>query len=293
MVDAAGLLTGVVASQFLAFPDGQQPPRLGLATAIWYGVGTVGAPVVHYAHGNRKRGMASFATRALFPALTGFSGFVLICGVQGEIRHDCVEQGYTVGAFLGVGITAALDAFSFAQVPAKAEVPPKEVWYGAPMIAVDVAGLALGVYAYQRARSERERESEIGAESMLMAEEKKAELSLPLSLFAGTYLLGAVGGPVVHFANGQVPKGFISLGVRLLLPAIVGVGPSTLSYCASVALTSRCSNTGAMYGLLGGTLAVSLFDSISFARKPVETEETAYRPYVIGGPGFVGVGGYW
>jgi hypothetical protein len=271
-VDAAGLLTGLIASQTLNFGEGRQPPALGLAAAIWYGVGAAGAPAVHYAHGNRGVGFESLSMRLLLPPLTAFVGFLVVCSSQNDFNHDCVVQGYSVGAFVGVLATAAFDA-ALAYQPPKARTKPKEHWYGAPMLAIDVAGLALGAYGY--------------------TDQSARKTSLPLSLFAGAYTFGFIGAPIVHFANGHVAKGFLSLGLRLGAPPLIGPLAGLMGYCAATGGTRGCTQTGIGYGLLGGTLAVALFDTFSLAYDSDEPKQTAYQPYVYGGPNFVGVGGYW
>src|SRR5688500_11890832 len=64
-VDGAGLLAGGIAAATLDFSPRHEPPKLGLAAGVWYGVGAVGAPAVHYAHGNVGLGMASLGFRTL------------------------------------------------------------------------------------------------------------------------------------------------------------------------------------------------------------------------------------
>jgi hypothetical protein len=269
-------MTGLIAAQQLRFSLGHQPPTFGLATGIWYGVGAVGAPAVHYAHGNRKAGLASFAIRTLMPPVTGFAGFSMSCLVQGRVTHDCVVQGYSGGAFVGMALTAGVDMLSLAQPPPAVESQPKESWYGAPMLAVDAAGVALGAYGFARQIDDPDRKN-----------------SLATNMFAGAYVFGFIGGPVVHFVNGQVRKGFLSLGMRLLAPLMVGPPLGIVGYCAAAAATRGCVDTGVQWGALGGTLAVALFDSLSLAREEVDESPSAYRPYVYATPGFVGVGGTW
>lgn len=272
-VDILGLATGLVLADQLEFPAGRQPPVFGLATATWYGIGAVGAPAVHYAHGNRKAGVASFAMRSLLPPAVGFAGFSTVCLVQGRVTHDCVVQGYSGGAFLGVALTAGVDAFSLAQ-PTGYEEKPHERWYGAPMLAIDAAGVALGAYGFANRDAD-------------------AKNSLAANMFAGAYVFGILGGPIVHFVNGQLKKGFLSLGMRLVAPLLIGPPVGILGYCAAVAATRGCVDSGAQWGAFGGTLAVAVFDSLSVAREEVQTDTAAYRPYVYATPGFVGVGGTW
>src|SRR5262245_22638962 len=77
-VDAAGLLTGVIAANSLDL----SPGKLGVTAATWYGIGAVAAPAVHHAHGRWYIGLADFGLRAFAPPLIGFFGLLSTCGVS-------------------------------------------------------------------------------------------------------------------------------------------------------------------------------------------------------------------
>ena len=78
------------------------------------------------------------------------------------------------------------------------------------------------------------------------------------------YLVGLVGGPTVHFVHGNWGTGFISLGARALIGPL-GVVPGIAGYCAATGGVKNCSEDGALYGLVGGLVAVDLFDALVLA----------------------------
>lgn len=68
--------------------------------------------------------------------------------------------------------------------------------------------------------------------------------------------------------------------------------PGVAGYCAATAGVHNCSETGAIYGLLGGLVAVDLFDALVLAHHEVEPADQACAPYVSVGSQSVVVGGY-
>jgi len=155
----------------------------------------------------------------------------------------------------------------------KRESTPPKPWSGWQILMLD--GLALTAGAALAARNPENEEGE--------------DIHPALSPWAADCLAG---GPVIHFAHGRVGTGFISLGARTLVGPMF-VLPGVAGYCAATAGVHNCSEIGAVYGLLGGLVAVDLFDALVLAHEDVEPNETAsYAPYVQLGPGSVVVGGY-
>jgi hypothetical protein len=111
--------------------------------------------------------------------------------------------------FLGSSLTRPGDAHAeAAQAPLEAPpaTPPPRVsrWYGLPILATDVGGLALVV---------------TGGEIATGREGCRAGCTSLLVLGSGSFHLG---GPIVHFAHGHVARGFISLGMRTAAPVVAG-----------------------------------------------------------------------
>jgi len=126
--------------------------------------------------------------------------------------------------------------------------------------------------------------------------------ALPLIL-VGAEVYG-FGPPVVHFANGETGKGFLSFGLRLGLPmlgAMVGgrLGPKRMVLCDSPAGVG-CSGSGSgdspvglVIGVSVGALAAAIIDASYLAHKRVVTLAPQFAPTVsYNQTGFsVGLGG--
>jgi len=277
VVDGASIATGAVLASALDFDPDERPSDLGLVGATWYGLGAVAAPAVHYAHGNAGVGAASLGLRVLVPPVAGFFGFLGTCMGRGDIEHDCVVDGYSGGTLVGLAGVAAIDAALLARDRPGTDPDPPRSWYGWQLLAVDGAAITTGIIL--GARKPRNEEGE--------------RLDPLVAPWAMGYLVGLVAGPVVHFAHGNWGRGFISLGARALagpMFAVMGVA----GYCAATAGVTNCSQTGAMYGLLGGLAIVDVFDAFVLAHDEVEpTEQASYAPYVSVGPSSLMVGGYF
>jgi hypothetical protein len=105
------------------------------------------------------------------------------------------------------------------------------------------------------------------------------------------YLIGSIGAPIVHFAHGNVGRGFASLGVRLGLSPI-GAVLGVIGACAGTAGNDHCASEGAQYGLFGGTLAMALLDAFVFARDAKEAPTASNVGFTVGA-GSVGVSARW
>lgn len=113
--------------------------------------------------------------------------------------------------------------------------------------------------------------------------------ALPLIL-VGAEVYG-FGPPVVHFANGETGKGFLSFGLRFGLPmlgAMVGgrLGPKNAVLCDSPSgvgcsgSDSGDSPVGVAVGLGAGALVAALLDASVLAHKRVVTLAPQFAPMV-------------
>jgi hypothetical protein len=147
--------------------------------------------------------------------------------------------------------------------------PPQEpTWYGWQTLIVDGAALSLTVAAFSRANSSGNSAATL------------------LELSGITYVIGP---PIVHWAHGNVGKGFGSLGMRLVAPVLgAGIG------CA---LDQSGGELGCLGGLaLGGFAGIVLavvLDNALLAYDPAP-ERSQYSlvvsPWAL--PGAVGLGSF-
>lgn len=123
-------------------------------------------------------------------------------------------------------------------------------WYGAPIVALDVAALALPF---------------IGAGTAQNGDAAQA-------FIVGAVGLYALGGPIVHFSEERVGTGFASLGLRLGAPLAGGLAGIVVGGAAVSGCTGEMCGLGALvYGAAGvgiGMIAAAVVDSAVLARKP-------------------------
>ena len=101
----------------------------------------------------------------------------------------------------------------------------------------------------------------------------KADSSAGTGLAVGGYFLG---GPIVHWAHGQVGKGFGSLGLRVGLPVAGALGGMLAARAASDCI-SYCS---VAFGLIGGAFGVAaalVIDPAVLAYERVDEEPSVAR----------------
>lgn len=276
-VDGAGLLAGGIAAATLDFSPRHEPPKLGLVAGVWYGVGAVGAPAVHYAHGNVGLGLASLGFRTLIPPLTGVFGLVGVCVGRGDFERDCVVDGLVGGSLVGLAGAAAIDVGLLSWDPPPRKNEPERYWYGIQTLAIDAGTLGFGAYIASTAPRTKSGQ----------------KLHPALATWVGAWSLGLLGGPIVHFAHGRVGAGFGSFGLRALAGPI-GALPGLMGYCAATAGVRGCTETGAAWGLVGGLVAVDLVDALVLAHEKVDVKKAAGQQVFVGvGPGTLNVGGYW
>jgi hypothetical protein len=116
---------------------GHDRPHPGLALWVMdYVIGSIGAPIVHFVHGNVGLGFASLGSRLILSPLGAVIGLMGTCaGTAG--RGDCAEQGAQYGLFGGSLVIALFDALVFArEAEAKSTASNFDVTLGAGSIGV-------------------------------------------------------------------------------------------------------------------------------------------------------------
>jgi hypothetical protein len=267
MVDFAGLALGVAVAQAR---EGQ-PSRLGVIAGTWYGVGVVAAPAVHEAHGNWPVGLADLGLRALVPPLVGTLGLLGACLSKSDFDRKCVRDGWATGSLVGLAGAAAIDALFLADERHRPITYSGDGWYGHHILIVDAIGYGLGLYFA------------IGAPKT----KSGSRIHPATAVWALGYPIGFIGAPIVHFSHGEVARGFGSLGIRLLvgpMGAVVGL----MGYCAASGGARDCAAHGAQWGLLGGSLAASLFDAFVLAQDS-DPEKHSHAPHASVGLGSLSV----
>jgi hypothetical protein len=220
---------------------------LPITAATWYGAGAVFAPSIHWVHGQTALGFASFGLRAGTPLLTSLVGLVATCD---DYTSSCGSRGTPIGLAIGTAGAAILDSLFLAPQGTKPRPSTEGDWYGWQTALVDVGGIALGLYGQFRPRGPEEASPGHPA----------------LNVGFGMAFTGALIAPIVHFANGNVGRGFIDFGARAG-GALVGAGLGVASYCAATGGEDGCAGLGASFGLLGGSVAMAILDASVLARK--------------------------
>jgi hypothetical protein len=130
-------------------------------------------------------------------------------------------------------------------------------WYGAPIVVADIAALGLmvgGIATYGQS-------PDLGGGLILTG--------------LGAYVLG---GPIVHFTETRVGQGFASLGVRVGLPLVAGIGGAFVGILANQGCEGEWCGleglvVGAAIGFGAGILAAPAIDHALLAYKPVKTRQ--------------------
>jgi hypothetical protein len=97
---------------------------------------------------------------------------------------------------------------------------------------------------------------------------------------AATFLVGnSLGGPIVHWSNGQVGKGFASLGLRVGAPLVVAGTGAVIALAAGGCHAHDCPAPaiGAGVGLLLGYVTAIVIDAAVIARKTVQVAPDGQR----------------
>ncbi len=140
-------------------------------------------------------------------------------------------------------------------VPSSGELPdyrPDQTWYGWQIWAADAANIALGLAIMSQAPAD------------------PADVSPRLGYVAATWQLGGMlTAPSIHFAHGNVARGFASFGMRAVLPF---VALPSLLHC-SPDYRDICMQRTAQWVSLGALFAVSAMDGAFFARNDRSTRQ--------------------
>jgi hypothetical protein len=272
-VDGVALAGGIAAAAALDFPPRERPSAPGVVAASWYGLGALAAPAVHYAHGRMGVGIGDFGVRLVLPPTTGFVAWLTLCTVRGRFDRDCARTGWVAGSFAGLAGAAALDAAFFAWRKPGTDAEPTRSWYGWQMLALDAGAVGFG--------------ASLALSNPRTNDGDKIHPALPT--WALGFTLGLLTGPIVHFAHGRWGIGFVSLGARALIGPL-GAVPGLVGYCAATGGVHDCAAVGAQWGLLGGLVAVSLFDALVLAYEPAPEKPTHAMTLFVG-PGTIGIAG--
>lgn len=198
------------------------------------------------------------------------------CTSNNDFDRDCAERGLGAGTLVGLAGMTALDAGLFAwERPHRAPPKPEREWYGWQLLFLDGAAIAAGAAFAQSDPETKDGEP----------------LHPAAATWAMGYTVGLLAGPIVHFTHGRLGTGFASFGARALVGPMFAL-PGFIGYCAATAGVRGCASTGAQWGLLGGLVAVDVFDALVLAHDPV-VDEHAYRPSLYVGQSTIGVAGYW
>jgi hypothetical protein len=275
-IDAASLVLG---GAIAATADVAIEP-LNIVAATWFGAGATFTPAVHYAHDNWPVGLSAFGLRVVAPPVIGLVGWLGACTGHGEFDSECAQDGWGVGSLVGLSGAALVDGLLLARERPQRTPPGRPThWYGWQLLVLDVLGYGGG--AVLAARNPRTDDGD--------------EIHPALPTWAVGYTVTVIGAPIVHFAHARVGIGFASLGLRLLAAPLIGVLPGLWGYCAATGGgDDDCAAHGAQWGLLGGSLAVGLFDALVLAHEPADPGVAATpSPALTLGPGTIGVSGVW
>jgi hypothetical protein len=150
-----------------------------------------------------------------------------------------------------------------------------EHWYGWKLLVLDGAALALG--AYVAAKPPRAESGE--------------KIDPEVALWVPDYVGGLFGGPIIHALEGEWLSALGSLGLRSLVGPM-GALPGVMGYCSASGGVRGCASSGALFGLVGGLLAVDLFDALVLAHSDADvTEASRFMPIVSAGPGYIAISG--
>lgn len=130
------------------------------------------------------------------------------------------------------------------------EPPSPAEHYGYQIVAVDLMAVGAGLAAHAASSPWRERTNE--------------PPGLPAFIATSVYGLGAILPPTVHFAHRQVGMGFASLGMRIVVPPLVGV-TGLVGVCVGRQGRSPCASDGVIGGMLVGEVIAAGIDAAVLA----------------------------
>jgi hypothetical protein len=139
-----------------------------------------------------------------------------------------------------------------------AERPHAYRWYGAPTLGVDAASLGLAVLAF------------------------KADSAILAYASMGSF---ALGGPINHLTQGNGGRAAASLGMRVALPVLLGVGGAFIPGACD-----RHACIGPIVGVFAGMAAASAIDTAALSYKEVPEKRSAIAPVLAVGKDMAYVG---
>ena len=245
-----------------ALVDDGRLPGMSIGTIA---TGAVAGPTVHWAHGRVGTGALSLFGWALVPPMAGLSGAVLNC-LATEIDDGCGTRGDRAGTLAGAVGMVFVDSLVLPMRPERTVRRSGVVdGYGEQILAVDAAGLALGVY--------------VGVVAMDDGDDVEPALEFATGVGAGMYTVGLFVPPIVHAIHGGWSSAGIDIAVRWLGPPLMVV-PGMIAWCSATGGTEQCAERGALAGLAVSGFIVSSFDAQVLARDKVRptTPSASLRP---------------
>lgn len=167
----------------------------------------------------------------------------LVWGLAGSVSNDAIAAEHE----------AILPEKASEPTPSTKEPRPRTHWYGWQILLTDATAGALfaGSHALR---------APVPAWTLF-------------SLSIGTY---ALGGPIIHLAHGQTARAVGSLGLRVALPAALGLLVHPFGGCDGV---SKCERKRASIAVVAGLVSALVIDATFLAWEP--RERPAPRAFVL------------
>jgi hypothetical protein len=138
-------------------------------------------------------------------------------------------------------------------------------WYGLQTLAIDGAGIGVGLAALAIASPLSVTPAHVPTAGGYIA--------------TGVYAVGSVGAPAVHWAHHRVGVGFADMGMRVTVPPVTGL-LGMLTYCGARNFHGDCAQNGMVGGVLAGEVFVASIDALLLARdEPEDASPPAARAW--------------
>jgi hypothetical protein len=257
LVDGVGLGVGLAFTQSNMVDTTTPRPSDGAVVGTsMYAMGSLGSPLIHFAHHNTPMAFGSLAIRLFVPPTFALFGTVGSCFATYDNGFSrCGKTGATTGFLVGTVVGAAVDSLFLAREPEKASDDDRQ-WYGWQTMVVDGVGLGLGVYGAFRTSDQ----------PIDGKERTRLQKNPMLGLAVGWYLVNFFVPPIVHWGHGEIGKGFLDFGIRSMgtpLGAVVGM----IGYCAATGAIKGCSDDGFAAGWVGSLAIAAMVDASLLAYK--------------------------